>query len=244
MIDWLRRATIAPRADPVIELASATLPVEIRRHARARRMTMRLAPDGQAVRITLPRWGRTEDALSFAGSRRDWIEAQLEKHEPRRTIGPGDSISFRGHPITLYWAASNRRNPVLADDRLVCGGPPDHLAARAQRWLERQALALMTDDLAFYCDRAGLARPELRLARAQRRWGSCSSKGTVRINWRLVQAPDNVRRSVVAHEVAHLVHFDHSPRFHVLLAELFGEGLAEADDWLHRKGRTLYAAFG
>ena len=57
-------------------------------------------------------------------------------------------------------------------------------------------------------------------------------------------APDHVRRSVVAHEVAHLVHFDHSPAFHALLARLFEGTLAEADGWLKRDGRTLYAAFG
>lgn len=57
-------------------------------------------------------------------------------------------------------------------------------------------------------------------------------------------APDFVRRSVVAHEVAHLDHFDHSPRFHARLAELFEGEIAEANRWLRREGRSLYAAFG
>ena len=90
--------------------------------------------------------------------------------------------------------------------------------------------------------------PELRLSRAQRRWGSCSGDGKtgrrIRINWRLVMAPDHVRRSVVAHEVAHLVHFDHSPAFHHLLSRLFEDEIARADAWLKTQGRSLYAAFG
>ena len=57
-------------------------------------------------------------------------------------------------------------------------------------------------------------------------------------------APDFVRRSVVAHEVAHLVHFDHSPRFHALLDDLFEGSIEEANLWLKREGRKLYAAFG
>ena len=57
-------------------------------------------------------------------------------------------------------------------------------------------------------------------------------------------APDHVRRSVVAHEVAHLVHFDHSPAFHALLGELYEGDLRQADHWLKREGRRLYAAFG
>ena len=57
-------------------------------------------------------------------------------------------------------------------------------------------------------------------------------------------APDEVRRSVVAHEVAHLVHFDHSPAFHALLARLHGPGLPAADRWLKSQGRSLYLHFG
>ena len=115
---------------------------------------------------------------------------------------------------------------------------------RLARWLESEAERLMADDLAFYCERAKIAAPTLKLSRAQRRWGSCSSSGTVRINWRLVQAPDAVRRSVVAHETAHLVHFDHSPAFHALLAEIYEGDQRWADAWLKNHGRTLYADFG
>ena len=57
-------------------------------------------------------------------------------------------------------------------------------------------------------------------------------------------APDFVRRSVVAHEVAHLLQFDHSPRFHAALAALYEGDLAAADRWLKQHGRGLYAPFG
>ena len=56
--------------------------------------------------------------------------------------------------------------------------------------------------------------------------------------------PDLVRRSVVAHEVAHLVHFDHSPAFHALLGELYEGDIRAANRWLKQHGRTLYTRFG
>ena len=64
------------------------------------------------------------------------------------------------------------------------------------------------------------------------------------MNWRLIMAPDAVRRSVVAHEVAHLIHFDHSPAFHALLAELFEDDIDAANRWLKANGRRLYSYFG
>jgi predicted metal-dependent hydrolase len=64
------------------------------------------------------------------------------------------------------------------------------------------------------------------------------------MNWRLAMAPDEVRRSVVAHEVTHLVHFDHSPRFHAMLGDLFEGDLNGANRWLKRHGRGLYGPLG
>ena len=86
--------------------------------------------------------------------------------------------------------------------------------------------------------------PALALSSANRRWGSCAADGSIRINWRLIMAPDSVRRSVVAHEVAHLVHFDHSPAFHAFLAKIFEGSVPSANRWLKEKGRSLYVPFG
>jgi predicted metal-dependent hydrolase len=124
------------------------------------------------------------------------------------------------------------------------GGSASGLEARVRRWLEAEALRLCESDMRDYCAAAGLAPVPVSLSRAQRRWGSCSDRQRIRINWRLVQAPDFVRRSVVAHEVAHLVHFDHSPAFHALLARIFEGEIQAADRWLKEHGRGLYTAFG
>lgn len=240
VIDWLRRADRAP----AVGVGGRELPIIIRRHPRATRLTMRVAPDGSELRVTMPRWGRTADALAFAHSRLAWIEAQLAAVPRPRPPAAGGILAYRGNMLRIAWQEGLPRRPSLGEGELRLGGPQATLPQRLQRWLEASALELMAGDLAFYCARAGVARPDLRLSRAQRRWGSCSGTGCIRINWRLVQAPDAVRRSVVAHEVAHLTHFDHSPAFHAQLARIYDGDLAAADLWLKREGRGLYAAFG
>jgi predicted metal-dependent hydrolase len=205
---------------------------------------MRLAPDGSEVRITLPKWGRTSDAVVFAHKRLDWLEQQLAAVPRAAPPQPGGTVLYRGREVRIAWQPRLPRKPVLAEEGLRLGGPAETVAARVRRWLEGEALRLLGEDLAHYCAAARVSEPRLRLSRALRRWGSCSGKGCIRVNWRLVQAPDAVRRSVVAHEVAHLVHFDHSPAFRALLAALFEGDLAAADGWLRHHGRGLYAAFG
>lgn len=240
MLDWLRRDHL----EPTVEVNGVALRIAIRRHPTAKRVVLRIAPDGSEARITLPRWGRTADALEFANSRTDWLARQLEALPKAATPVAGGILRYCGRDLVIDWQAGARRKPVPDGSRLLIGGPEENLGPRLQRWLEREALQLLGGDLRHYCAAAGVRVPDLRLSRAQRRWGSCSSSGTVRINWRLVQAPDYVRRSVVAHEVAHLLHFDHGPEFHAALDRIFDGDLPAANRWLKREGRALYAAFG
>ena len=240
MIDWLRMAPL----DPEIELGGKRVPIVLKRQRNARRLTLRLAPDGSAVRITLPAWAEGREAIAFAHARRPWLAAQLAKLPPRAAPEPGGELLYRGSALRLAWEADAPRRPVIAGEALRLGGVATGLEARVRRWLEAEALRLCESDMHDYCAVAGLAPVPVSLSRAQRRWGSCSDRHRIRINWRLVQAPDFVRRSVVAHEVAHLVHFDHSPAFHALLARIFEGEIQAADRWLKEHGRGLYTAFG
>lgn len=241
MLDWLRRD---PMQEPTIEVAGKLLPVQIRRNPRARRLTLRLAPDGAAVQVTIPRWTPTREAIAFARQGAPWLERQMERIVPACTLADGSVIPFRGQPHAIWHDPARPRRIRLEDAVIRVGGPAESLATRLERWLRAEAQAMLAHDLAYYCARAGRPVPELSLSGAQRRWGSCSSKGMIRINWRLIMAPDHVRRSVVAHEVTHLAHFDHSPVFHAALSDLYEGDISLADRWLKREGRSLYAHFG
>lgn len=238
--DWLRRGGDEP---PTIELGERVLPIIVRRLGQARRMTLRLSPDGREVRISMPRWGRTADALAFAQSRRDWLAGQLQAVPVAKVPTHGETLPFRGLRLRIEHDPAAPRRAVACDAAIRIGGTAESVPSRLKRWLEAEARGLIEADLVEYCDRAKQPTPRLMLSSARRRWGSCAGDGTIRINWRLVMAPDFVRRSVVAHEVAHLVHFDHSPRFHALLDELYEGDIETANLWLKREGRSLYTHF-
>ncbi|WP_394730758.1 M48 family metallopeptidase [Altererythrobacter sp. GH1-8] len=240
MIDWLRKE----RLEPEIELGGRILPIELKRHARARRLTLRIAPDGSAVKLTLPQWARSAEAIAFAHAKSDWLANQLAKLPERKTPQPGSTLHLHGQPHAIEWDEAHPRKPQLDGSSILVGGPLSSLEARLRRWCEVLALQAFEQDAAHYCAAADLKLVPVALSRAQRRWGSCSDQQRIRLNWRLIQAPDFVRRSVVAHEVTHLVHFDHSPAFHAMLARIFEGEVAEADRWLKRHGRSLYSSFG
>ena len=238
----------APQPDSgsprMINLGDRELPLVVRRLRNARRITLRLAPNGSEARISMPEWGRTSDAIRFAEMRRDWLAAQLARFPPPQPVEPGCKVPYRGETLQIEWQHSAPRSPVLDDGMVVVGGAREGIEPRLRRWLESEALRWAGEDLEHYCALAGHSAPRLALSRAQRRWGSCSSSGIIRINWRLIMAPDFVRRSVVAHEVAHMTHFDHSPAFHEHLTGLYEAPIEHANSWLRLQGRSLYQPFG
>jgi predicted metal-dependent hydrolase len=241
MLAWLKAD---PRKPHFLELGDTSLPLVIRRLSCARRMTLRLSPDGSEVRLSIPQWGRTAEAIAFAESRRDWLTGQLAAQPRAVPLAHGSTLRFRGEDLSIVHDPGLPRKPRLDAGSVCLGGPVDSIAPRLKRWLEKEARSLLAADLAEYCEQLEKPIGRLSLSSARRRWGSCSPSGAIRINWRLVMAPDFVRRSVVAHEVAHLVHFDHSPGFHALLRDLFEGDMAAANAWLKREGRKLYQPFG
>jgi len=188
IIDWLKSAP------PTVQIGDRTLPLAIRRLPQARRMTLRLAPDGSEVRISMPRWGRTDEAVAFARTRADWLARQLEALPSAESLGPGSTLRYRGNLLAITHAAKARRKPEVGNGTITIGGPEESMAARLQRWLESEARALLAQDLADYCARAAQPLPKIALSRAQRRWGSCSGKRMIltmcgvplwRMRWRI-----------------------------------------------------------
>ncbi|MBU6266058.1 MAG: M48 family metallopeptidase [Sphingomonadales bacterium] len=224
-------------------IAGRDLPVAIRHLRNARRMTLRLAPDGSEARVSMPPWGRTGDALAFVRARADWLADQIARLPDVEPLAPGGTLPWRGQSLVIMWTPRLPRTPKVIENQLYLGGDAENLERRLRRWLEAEARRLLAQDLADYAARACLPVPPLSLSNARRRWGSCSAAGVIRINWRLVMAPDFVRRSVVAHEVAHLLHFDHSPAFHAALDGLFEGDMPAANTWLRQQGRGLHALF-
>ena len=220
-------------------LAQLPAPIEIRLIRGARRLRLRYDDVRGILKLTCPTRTSRRSALKWALDQRDWIETQLARAEPCEPFVPGAMIPIEGQEIRLVWAESQPRTPVLIAGELRCGGPEDGFERRVTTWLKRLALETMSAEVAEYCAAAGAKATAVTVGDAGSRWGSCSSDGRIRLSWRLILAPPVVRRHVVSHEVAHLVHLNHGPQFKELEARLFGTGLAEAKSELRAVGPRL-----
>jgi predicted metal-dependent hydrolase len=188
----------------------------------------------------VPRRTSRRHALAWAAGHRDWIEARLAEIPPAVPISSGASIPYRGGQLTIDWQESRPRRISLEEGRLILGGPFESIENRVLRWLKSEALSVLEAESFALAQAVGAKLVRVGVGDPASRWGSCSSSGAIRYSWRLILAPDFVRRATVAHEVAHLVHLNHGPQFHHLVEELLGEDPGPARQWLRRQGASLH----
>jgi predicted metal-dependent hydrolase len=207
---------------------------------RRRSIGMHIGLAGLAVRA--PRWVTIRDIESTLVERAAWILRTLAQwRERRREVLPrawvtGAPILYAGNELAL--AVFPSREKAVRPDlfHLTVRHPSAHderqVADFVHHWLRDEALRVLAPRVQQLAGRVSRSMPPIRLSNARTEWGSCNQKGEIRLNWRLVHLPPRLAEYVVAHEVAHLVELNHSPRFWAVVEALF-PGHAEARHALH-----------
>lgn len=227
--------TIFSKAEPLFE----GRPVKVVRHASARVMRLRVDPHDGVVRLTLPRRASLRHAYAWVEEQRPWIEAQLLKRAPCLRLVPGMRLDVCGETLALV-SDPERRGVRRQADEIRVGGDPDLFEIRALRWLKAEARRVLEAETRALAAEAGVTVRRVSVGDTRSRWGSCSADGDIRYSWRLILAPAFVRRSTVAHEVAHRVHMNHGPAFKALERQLLGESPSAARAWLRAHGAALH----
>lgn len=199
----------------------------------ARRIRLRVDERQQLLKLTHPRRMRANTALAWAATQSAWVEEQLRRALPPEPFEPGATIPLEGGEVLLRWH-EGPRTPQLSDGVLASGGPPEGFSRRVELFLKGLALDRLSIETAELGAKAGVTASSVTVGDARTRWGSCSSGGSIRYSWRLILAPPEVRRFVVAHEVAHLKHLNHGTDFRRLERELFGGDTANAERLLRQ----------
>ncbi len=224
-----------PKARHELRLGEHLVGYELRR---ARRRSIGFVVGAEGLSVAAPRWVGQADIDAALREKATWILRKLaEQRERCQRLQAarvewrdGTSIPFLGEPVVVVLAAGavpTKGGAQLHTDAVALSGAPrltlrlalpaqaapEQIRDAVQCWLQRQARQIFEQRCAHFAERLGVRMRRLSISSARTRWGSASADGSVRLNWRLVHYGMSTIDYVVAHELAHLRHMDHSPKF-------------------------------
>ncbi len=217
--------------------------IEIKRHAAARRYTLRVRETSRDVVLTMPPRGSLKQAKSFAEKNAEWISARLKRLPGPVPFADGATIPLRGVPHRIAHRPDARGTVWIESakgEQLLCvAGRSEHISRRVRDFLKGEAKRDLVAASKKYAAMLGVSIRSISIRDTASRWGSCSYEGALSYSWRLVIAPAFVLDYLAAHELAHRLELNHSKRYWKIVDGIFPER-ERAEAWLRANGSGLH----
>ncbi len=246
LFDWPLARSILPQPADRIEVDGEEFPIDYQRSDRARRYRLFVDRQGRP-RVTIPRRGTRREAEQFARRQSRWLAEQLRRFAARTRTDTswraGTEILFRGAAVPLVLEADSGA-PVVrlgATVKFALASEADavgDLRPVVERYLRAMAAVELPARVSALAALHECAVRKVSIRNQRSRWGSCSRRGAISLNWRLVQAPAEVLDYVIVHELMHLREMNHSARFWALVEAACPDFRAN-ERWLKAHGPNL-----
>ena len=220
-------------------LDHSDLPLRISRRAGSKHIRLRLLPDG-TLSVTLP-WHCPNDRLrQVLESQQDWLSQQLASRQVQQQA---DCYLFQGSWYRLQETEQLPRNTfIFLDAPFLKAAPasPESRNFHVRQWYYQEAQNCFHELIQQWSKQLGVTVNRVCIREQRTRWGSCSSKKNVNLNWRLILAPLPIIEYVVVHELCHMYIPNHSRLFWEELQRQLPDGFARRN-WLQQHGQGLLA---
>jgi predicted metal-dependent hydrolase len=237
----LLRAQKADNALKTYPFADISPDIALKINPRAKRMALRLDPKKRVVNLVVPKRGSMRDAYMFALEHKHWIREKIAELPKQILFTDGAVIPLLGQERTInitYINTLKKTDISLKDNELSVFTNKKDASVRIKRFiikLAKDELTKLSYKKAYsICKKVA----SVDVKDTTSRWGSCAEDGCLNYSWRLIFAPYNAFDYVVAHEVAHLCHMDHSPAFWHVCEDLSAD-YSGGKSWMKRHSGDL-----
>lgn len=220
-------------------------------YSRRKTMSITVKPDG-TLRVAAPKGTTAKTVQDWVDSKSKWIAAKLAELELanrqvlQRSFQTGEDFAYLGQPMRLELVTDPQQTRTRIRGRegtIQITGPdcsPPAVRAALETWYRWAAGRYIRARVLHYQTQVGCKPGRIAIRDQKTRWGSCSARGNLNFNWRIMMAPPEIIDYLVVHELCHLVHLNHSPDFWELVASIMPDYKAHKD-WLRQNGSSLRA---
>lgn len=204
-----------------------------------RKLTLRIDNKERIPVLSVPKFCSRKRAIDFVNNNLEWIVKNLQKLPPQKSFENGEAILLFGEKLTIFHNPAARCGVRKEGEKLIVSGGAEFLHRRIKDYVRKRA------EHEFYARSAKLAAKidckikGVSIKDTKSRWGSCSSLNHINYSWRIALAPSFVIDYMMAHEVSHLKHRDHSRQFWLCVENLCPDWKI-GHDWLRNNGKQLY----
>ncbi|UWG97701.1 M48 family metallopeptidase [Dehalobacter sp. DCM] len=242
-----------------LRIGNRVIEYELRKSKKAQRLVMTIK--GSKMIVSVPGFVTFAYARNYLESHKHQILKKLEKIQAKATNNnftknyiSGEKHLYRGRYYPLHieeMKGSTKGSGTFAEFvgsrihiTITPGLTEQEKSNEAKRLLEQwyisQAKKLLPEQVDYYAKQLNLSYSVLRIKDQKTKWGSCSSKKAINLNWRIIMAPNQVIAYVILHELVHLKHMNHSRDFWVTLESYFPD-YKKWRKWLKDNGNELMA---
>ena len=204
-----------------------------------RRLVLRIDSKERIPVLSVPRFCTRRKAINFVNEHLGWIMTALAKLPKTKKFENGDKFSLFGKTVEIIHQESARCGVYLEEDKLIVSGGAEFLHRRVKDYIKKEAQKNFYLKSQILAEKIKKKVTGVSIKDTKSRWGSCSSLNHINYNWRIALAPDYVISYLLAHEVAHLAHQNHSKDFWECVSFLNPEWKT-GHDWLKKHGKSLY----
>lgn len=213
-------------------------PLEVHQSPRAARLSLKIDSKRRIPVLTMPIFCSEKQAISFVKKNMVWLQNALSSIPEIKHFENGEKISLFGENVTICHMSNLSGGTRVENGELLVGGGIEFLHSRVKTYIKKEAKKCFLQISRKMADKLGVSIKNITIKDTKSRWGSCSSLHNINYNWRIALAPDFVINYLMAHEVSHLVHPNHSAEFWRCVESLC-PGMKHGNGWLKKFGKNL-----
>lgn len=237
-----------------LNIQGTIIPYKERKSSRSKQLSLRV--DYEKVTVVAPKRATAREIREFVKANQDWILAhwkkllEMQRQIPNRLYQDGEILSVLGQAYKLKILKTDQKMIALRfyhEEKIIEIRLPEGLATEYQteaireileKGLKRKARDVFQTKLKTFSIQMGVSYNSFRLKEQRTRWGSCSSKGNINLNWRVILAPEQIVDYLIIHELAHLKQMNHSSDFWEIVSQ-YCPDYAVSRQWLRVNGERL-----